>query len=155
MSERVEGERDAAPAATPGATPPVEWRFDPWRERPRAAATGVGAALGMAALLAALGEHPILIGVLTLAAVAALAPAFIPARCRLDDDGAARRGPWGWERRAWAEIRRAILGPGALRVSPFSRSSWLDPYRGLVLPLPRADARLRAAVADRLAAHGF
>jgi hypothetical protein len=154
VSERPEGETGAAAADTTGAAP-VEWRFDPWRERPRAAALGVGASLGMAALVLAMGEHPLITAVLALVGAAALSPVFTPARCRLDDDGAARRGPWGWERRAWAEIRRALLGPGGLMVSPFARPSWLDPYRGLVLPLPRGDARVRAAVAAQLASHGF
>jgi len=133
----------------------VEWRFNPWRERPRHASFAVAAALLMALLVVSMGEGPIVTLALSLIGVAALAPVFVPARCRLDDDGAARSAPWGWERRSWDVIRRAVLRPGALLVSPFSRPSWRDPYRALVLPMPRDDEALRAAVAARLASHGF
>lgn len=150
-------ERDAPghdPAAS-AAAPPVEWRFNPWRERPRHASVALAAALAMALVVVTLGEGPVLTLALSLVGVAALAPVFTPARCRLDDDGAARSAPWGWERRRWDVVRRAVLRPGALLVSPFARPSWRDPYRALVLPMPRGDAALHAAVAAQLASHGF
>ena len=90
---------------------------------------------------------------LSLAAIASLSPALSPAVCRVDGSGLGRRGPFGWSRRAWGEVRRVAFGRSSVLVSPFSRPHWLDPYRALVLPLPglnrsRLEADLRTLRLD-------
>jgi hypothetical protein len=74
----------------------------------------------------------------------------------VDDDGVARRGPLGWERRRWSDLKRAALKRGGLSVSPYARRHWLDETRGLFLPLPTAfrDA-LTPSIAPHLQRHGF
>ncbi|HYM81149.1 MAG TPA: hypothetical protein VEY91_07025 [Candidatus Limnocylindria bacterium] len=115
---------------------PLEWACNPWRDRPGAAA--VAAVLGVVACVAVvrLGEAPLLEGALCLAVLGSLGPLLAPARCRLDEDGVTLRGPFGDNRRSWQTLRRASERPAGLLVSPYARPHWLDPYRGLLLPLP-------------------
>uniref|UniRef100_A0A832MMF1 PH domain-containing protein n=1 Tax=Eiseniibacteriota bacterium TaxID=2212470 RepID=A0A832MMF1_UNCEI len=135
---------------------PLEWTYNPWRERPGLAVAGTALALGVCAVVGALGEGPLLSAGLAAAGVASLAPLFVPARCRVGADGVARRGPLGWSRRPWAAIRRAVAGPGGLLVSPYTRRHWLDPWRAMFLPLPSARrAVLLAALRSRLEDHGL
>jgi hypothetical protein len=146
--------RAARPA--PRAEEPLEWGFNPWRERVGASAlAGVGAfglCLGVLSLDLALLPS----AGLCLAVVSALAPVLAPARCRVDRDGVSRLGPFGWARREWAAIRRGVTGDAGLLVSPFARPHWLDVHRALFLPFP-ASQRLPLAeeTARRLALHGL
>jgi len=143
----------AGPAGTV-AESPLEWTYQPWREHPGRAAAGTVGALGLCVLALQLGLPALTAGLLCLVMVSLLAPLFVPVRCRLDAEGIAVAGPQGWTRRAWSDVRRAKRGPRGLRVSPFSRRSWMDPYRAMFLPFPadRADA-LGRAVDARLAEH--
>ena len=70
--------------------------------------------------------------------------------------GIARRLGLGWERRAWSDIRVARLGGRSLYVSTLRNGGPLEPFRGLVLPLPRGRAdELRPALSAALTAHGI
>lgn len=146
----------AAPAAAASraevAADPLEWTFQPWRERPARAALAAAAALGLCLIVLGLGLAPLTALLLCIVNVAVLAPVFVPARCRIDAEGVAMRGAGGWTRRAWRDVRRARSGPRGLLVSPFSRAHWLDPWRGLFLPFPAGQAvTLERAVRARLA----
>jgi len=144
-------ERPAPPASVVTATAPsVEWSFNPWRERPLRSAAAALIALGLCVLVLAARESWVLSLALCVAALATLSPALTPLQCRVDDDGVARRGPLGWERRRWSEVRRAVLKRGGLSVSPYAKRHWLDETRGLHLPLPAAS---REALAPRVAPH--
>jgi len=137
-------------------TAALEWRVNPWRERPRAAATAAAGGLGACVLVVSLGEATLLSAALCLAVLGALSPLLSPAECRVDDEGVSRRGPFGHERRAWRELRRAHAAPDGLLVSPYAASHWLDATRGLVLPLPRGDREaLLAGIAPHLERHGL
>jgi hypothetical protein len=151
-------------ALAPGAAPEehadggaaLDWTFNPWRERPGAAALAAVAALGMCLAITRMGESAVLTVALCLAAVGALAPLIVPTRCRVDPQGVARLGPTGWRRRSWSEISRGTLGPTGLLVSPYARRHWLDATRGLFLPLPaRARETLIARIQPRLLRHGL
>jgi hypothetical protein len=133
-----------------------EWTYNPWREHPWLAAVGAALALGLGALVGSFGESPVLSIGLAGAGVAALAPRFAPTRCRVGSDGVARRGPLGWSRRRWVDIRRARLGREGMLVSPYPRAHFLEPYRALFLPLPgdRREA-LGAALRSELHARGL
>jgi hypothetical protein len=146
----------AAEGATLPLAPAVQWSFNPWREAPaRAAATAV-VALALCFVILAWREAMVLSAALCVAAVAALSPALTPLECRVDEDGIARRGPLGWERRRWSDIRRAVLGRRGLLVSPYTSPHWLDETRGLRLPLPAATgATLSPAIATMLRRHGL
>ncbi|MGH3054255.1 MAG: hypothetical protein ACRDL7_04670, partial [Gaiellaceae bacterium] len=145
---------DSIPAAAP--VPPVEWSFNPWRERPARSAAALMVALGCCLVVLVGRESWVLSVALCMAAVATLSPALTPLACRIDDDGVARRGPLGWERRRWSELRRAVLKRAGLRVSPYATRHWLDETRGLFLPLPSAASdALVPSIAPHLARHGF
>jgi hypothetical protein len=144
----------ALPSVPPTTAGPesaaVVWAFDPWRERPRAAASAAFAALALCALVVSLHLPFVPSVALCLACVGVLAPALSPAQCRLDGDGAARQGPLGWERRPWSAIRRIDAVPAGLLVSPYASPHWLDGPRALILPAPRARRDELVALARRL-----
>lgn len=145
----------AAHAADPPATP-VEWSFNPWHERPARAWVAALLALGLCLLVLAWRESVVLSIALCLAGVTTLSPALTPLSCRVDEDGVAKRGPFGWERRRWSELRRAALGSHGLSVSPYASRHWLDQTRGLFLPLPAGPAPgLESAIRPHLARHGL
>jgi hypothetical protein len=148
-------ERTTASAGPPareatGQAEAVEWTIRPWREhRAGAALTALGALL--LGLLAAwvLPGQLLPAALLALAVLGSLAPGMAPIRCRVDGGGVARSVLFTWERRSWAEIRRARLGAAGLFVSPCAESSRLERFRGLFLPLPRQPAGA-AALRERL-----
>ena len=136
-----------APREHPSTPPPgetqavpdvVEWTVSPWRENRGRAALALMSALLLWILAARLlpGEA-FLTSLLGLAVLGALAPGMAPMQCRVDGGGVGRRLLFAWERRSWAQIRRARVGTTGLFVSPFARPCRLDRYRGLFLPVPR------------------
>ena len=147
----------SAPGGPEGsAGAPLEWSFNPWRERPARSAMAAALGLAMCATLASLGEPVLLTFALCLAALASLAPLLAPARCRVDDQGATRSGPFGRDRRAWRDVRRAVRRRAGLLLSPHPRPHWLDPWRALVLPFPGGESeRLHSELEPRLARHGL
>jgi hypothetical protein len=149
-------EREAPSAASPApAEPPLEWSVDPWREFPLRAVTGFLAAVALGLLAVRLSPVPLAGWALALALLAILAPAYLPVRCRVDAAGIARRLGFGWERRAWSDIRVARLTAGGLYVSTLAHGGPLEPFRGLLLPLPRRRLpELRPTLAAVIEAHG-
>jgi len=126
------------PGETQGVPDVVEWTVSPWRENRGRAALALMSALLLWILAARLlpGEA-FLSGLLGLAVLGALAPGMASMQCRVDGGGVARRVLFAWDRRSWAQIRRARVGAAGLFVSPFARPCRLDRYRGLFLPVPR------------------
>ena len=158
------GESVAPPAAaaSTGAAPAgagassLEWNYNPWRERPLLAMTALLFALACCAVLISFRESWVLTTGLAIAAVASLAPLFTPARCRVGGEDVARRGPLGWARRPWRDVRRARLTRGGLLVSPYAAPHWMDVHRALFLPLPSAEeGPLTAELESRLSVHGL
>lgn len=112
--------------------------------------------LGLCVVILAQGEPTLVETGLCLAVIASLSPVLSPARLRVDDEGVSRRGPFGLDRRAWKELRRAVTGRPGVLLSPFQRPHWLDPFRGLWLPLPRHDGEaLLVKLRERLREHGL
>jgi hypothetical protein len=145
-----------ADSASIPAAPPVEWSFNPWHERPALSAVAAALAFGFCMIVLAWRESLVLSSAICLAAVATLSPALTPFACRVDDEGVARRGPLGWERRRWSDVRRAVLRRAGLRVSPYTSRHWLDETRGLFLPLPSAASdALAPSIEPHLHRHGF
>jgi PH (Pleckstrin Homology) domain-containing protein len=135
---------------------PLEWSFNPWRDRPLAAAAAALMTVAMCLVIASLGEPPLVRLILGLAVLGTLSPVLSPARCRVDDDGIQMRGPFGTARRRWSDLRRVATRPAGVLLSPYARPHWLDPYRGLLLPMPaRGREGLLADLRGRLAAHGL
>jgi len=136
--------------------PALEWSFNPWRDRPGRAIAALAFAVGLGVLVGTLGEPPLVRIGLGLVTLSALTPMLVPARCRVDEAGVARRGLMGTARRSWNELRRGVAAPAGLLVSPYAKPHWLDTYRGLLLPMPpsRRDVLL-ADLAPRLRVHGL
>ena len=135
---------------------PLEWSFNPWRDRPWAAVAASLMTVAMCLVIASLGEPALVRLILGLAVLGTLSPVLSPARCRVDDDGIQMRGPFGTARRRWSELRRVATRPAGVLLSPYARPHWLDPYRGLLLPMPARDREgLLADLRGRLAAHGL
>jgi len=139
-----------------GAGAALEWTFNPWRQNLPNALLGTLTALGIMVLITGLGLPPLAAGALALVFLGAVQPALVPARCRVDEEGVARRLAFGWERRPWSCIRRARVGRNGLFVSPLRHSSVLASFRGLWLPVPpAAPPTLVAELRLRLAQHGL
>lgn len=137
-------------------TATIEWSYNPWRDRPARAAAAALAALLSCLLVTSLGLPGFVAVVLCIAAVSAMAAAFVPVWCRLDDSGVVRRSGWFAERRPWTELRRAVRTSEGVLLSPFQSRHWLDAYRALFLPIPSRGERPLAADVDRvLTSHGL
>lgn len=130
----------AGPEPGPGAVvadpAAVEWTWSPWRERPGRAAVALGFTLLVFALVVTLVGSAVLAVLMMLAVAGTLAPLLVPSRCRVDHAGIALRSAFGWESRAWSDLRRARPGRDAIVMSPFTRPRRLDVFRAVVLPLP-------------------
>lgn len=146
----------ASPVAIPGAAERARsWRFDPWRESRGRAVAALAAAVGCCVLVVSLRPGALPALGLCVFAAAAFAPAFVPVACRVDGDGVAVRGPLGWRRRAWSELRRLDVLPAAALLSPYARRHPLDAQRAIVLPLPARDRdELLALLRRYVGAHG-
>ena len=141
------GEADAADG--------FEWTYDPWTERPGAAVVAALAVLAMWLLIASARFPWLLAAVLAAFVGAPLAPAFLPAACRVGREGAERRGPFLRARRAWRDVRRVQDVPVGVLLSPYAARHALDATRALTLPMPaprRSD--LRARVREAWGRHG-
>lgn len=150
------GAPDAARPTRPGEPPPLEWLFNPWREHPGRSALGAVLGLVLCLLAAELADSWVLTLGLSVVALGSLAPSFAPARCRMDPGGAGRRGPLGWNRREWRDIRRAVARSRGVLLSGHRSTHWTDPYRALFLPFPRERSHaLHEAVRLHLARHGL
>ena len=131
---------------------PYEWTAHPVKRRPHD--------LMLVAMVVLFASWAVLVS-LESAFLAALAgvilivsvlPFLAPTRYRLDDDGVSERRLGRRRFRAWRDLRRLQIGPGAALVSPFARRNWLDRYRGVLLYLDGADRErvvqiLRARIA--------
>jgi hypothetical protein len=143
-------------ASLGAAAPPLLWSHRPWRDEPWRAAVGLVAGIALALLAVRVTPVPLAGWALALALLAMTGPAYLPTACRVDAGGVARRIGLGWERRTWESIRRARLGSAGLYVSTLARGGPLEPFRGLLLPLPRRpDPDLLAALRDALVTHGY
>jgi hypothetical protein len=118
----------------------LEWTFNPWRQDLRNASVSALVAAAVVLVIARLGLPPLAVVALALVFLGAVHSAFLPTRCRVDAEGVARRLGFGWERRPWSVVRRAVLVPRGLFVSPRTRPGPLESFRGLWLPLPAGAA---------------
>jgi hypothetical protein len=131
----------------------VRWTAHPARRRPQDVFLVAAVVLVSAwAVLIAL-ESAFLAALAAAILLLSVAPFLVPTHYRLDDDGVEERRLWSRKRRAWADLRRLQIGPGAALVSPFASRSWLDRHRGLLLYLDGADRdRVVAILRERVRA---
>ncbi len=80
-----------------------------------------------------------------------LASFYFPTKYRLDEEGVERVFMGMRAKRAWKELRRIEYSKGSLRLSPFTRRSILDPFRGIELPLCGNKGLVESFVKQRIA----
>jgi hypothetical protein len=129
----------------------LAWVAHPARRRPEQIALVAAVVLISAWAVLVTLESPGLALLAAILLVASVAPFLFPTRYRLSEAGVEERRLWTRKFRAWRDLRRVQVGPGAALVSPFARPSWLDRYRGILLYLDGADrdavvAALRARI---------
>jgi hypothetical protein len=131
----------------------VRWTAHPARRRPQDVFLVAAVVMLSAwAVLVAL-DSAFLASLAVVILLASVAPFLVPTHYQLDDDGVEERRLWAKKRRAWTDLRRLQVGPGAALVSPFARKSWLDRHRGVLLYLDGADRdRVVAILRERMRA---
>lgn len=112
----------------------AEWRVHLAAENPRKSAALAAVCVGALALIHfAFGQRPWLTGLATLILLGSLADWLLPVKYRLTTRGASYSNLVLRKRMAWEEIRRVYVADSALKLSPFSRRTRLEAFRGLVL----------------------
>jgi len=118
---------------SPGTDRELKWRAHPARERPRATLVLVSVLAGVLVSVWLAFTDPVLL-LLSIAILgASLSPWFLPTTFRLDATGASARRAGMSRVRRWEEIRGVHVDRHGATLSPFAKTSWLEPYRALRL----------------------
>lgn len=123
----------AAAPETPEAPEPFEWTVHLAARQPRrtmAALLLCGAALALSYLAFGSPVFTLLVGA---SLFGSLADFFLPVRYRLTPKGAEARHLWPFAALEWKQVKRRLMSKEGLKLSPLSRSSRLDAYRGILL----------------------
>jgi hypothetical protein len=126
------------------------WRAWPAAERP-AQAIAVGLAMITAGLgLGVYGGDAFLAGVIVAVLFLSLSAYFLPTRFRIDNEGVEVASPFGKRHRRWEALRSYNADGRGVTLSPYTRPSWLESYRGLRLLFHRNRDQVLKRVAARL-----
>jgi hypothetical protein len=125
---------------------PLAWTCHPARDRPRDVALVAAVVLVTAGAVLASFESWFFAALAVVIVLASVAGFVLPTRYCLSEEGVEERRLFRHRFRPWAELRRLELGPRAALVSPFSRPTWLDRHRALVLRFDDGVAPLAAAI---------
>jgi hypothetical protein len=129
----------------------LRWTAHPARRRPAELALFLAVSCVTLAGIAQLFQSGFLVVLAGAMLVLGVAPFLFPTRYQIDEQGV-RQTRLGHQRgRSWTDLRRLEVGRSAALVSPFSRPSWLDRHRGLILYFDGGDrdqviAALRARI---------
>lgn len=123
----------------PGQLEPVEpamlhWTIHPLAEEPRVKSILLAALIVGLPIGAVFSFDGLIHGVISLAVLAAsLSRYFLPTSITLDSEGV-HTSHLGWRRqRSWGAFRRVDVHEDGVFLSPFARSSRMDPFRGYFL----------------------
>jgi hypothetical protein len=130
---------DEMPPAETAIAPVYEWTAHPVKRRPQDAMLVAMAVMFSAYAVLVSLESAFLAALAAVILLVAVTPFLAPTRYRIDGEGISERRLGRHKQRAWADLRRLQIGPGAALVSPFARRSWMDRYRGILLYLDGAD----------------
>ena len=117
----------------------LSWTAHPARRRPRDLALVAAALLLTTGAVLSSLRSPFLAALAAVIIVVSIASFLFPTRYRLSERGVEERRLGVRRARSWNDLRRLEVGPGAALVSPFTRRSWLDRHRGLLLLFDGAD----------------
>jgi hypothetical protein len=106
----------------------------------------IAARVGMQSTLLAV------VGLVTL--LVATAPFLLPTRYTLTRRGIIEERARARRERPWSQIRRVHAGPGAMLLSPYRRTTWLERHRGLLVLFDGADRALVLETTQRCVAEG-
>ena len=113
--------------------PRLDWAVHLARRRPRQAKAALAVIL-LAAAAAGYGFRSPLLGVLALVLLtAAVSDYLFPVRNSLGPDGIRLRGLLHRRHMAWPQVRRVSRDARGVKLSPLSRPSRLEAYRGIYL----------------------
>lgn len=111
----------------------LEWQVHLARRQPARALTAVAMTLGAAVcawIIMASAFSGLLVGALLLAAIG---EHLFPIRYRITREGVWARGAWSARRMRWHEVRRCYGDARGIKLSPLTRPSRLEAYRGIYL----------------------
>ncbi len=112
---------------------PISWTIHQAAQRPLRGLVVVAVIICGMAGVNILGAHPVIIALAGLLLLGSVAEFLLPVTYILDQGGAHLRF-WGCHRVIpWTRVRRVIIFPHAIKLSPLSRNSPLDAYRGVLL----------------------
>jgi hypothetical protein len=78
--------------------------------------------------------HDLFLGMLSMAILfGSLHGYFFTASYSLSDQGVEIKGPFGTQRREWGRFKSFWVDPKGVSLSPFTKRSWLEHYRGMRL----------------------
>jgi len=121
-------------------TPLLVWTVHLARRRPRRAAAVVTVIL-VGAFAAALGFQSIPLGFLAaLLLVASVSDFLLPITYKLGNEGISARGLWHRRHLSWEQVRRVVQDDLGVKLSPLSRPSRLEAYRGIYVWFSLGDA---------------
>jgi hypothetical protein len=96
------------------------------------------------AVLVYLESHNVIVMVLAVAFLAvAVSPAILPAEHVLDESGVAVRHFGKTIGRPWSEVKRLVVDPEVLVLSPSAKPGFLDSFRGIHLRFNRDQEAIR------------
>jgi len=117
----------------------LRWTAHPAKRRPRDVAL-VAMVVLFSSYAVLLFTHSIFLSALAIVVLLISVSAFLlPTHYTLDDDGVHERRAGLTRSRAWGDLRRLQIGPGAALVSPFAKKHYMDRYRGVLLYFDGAD----------------
>ncbi len=127
------GRRSPKARTEPEGHPTLRWRVLPCARDWRLTAATVALVLLVLCVVYLAFGHVGWVAISAVFLFGSLAPFFLPTTYSLDDDGISVRGPFGTTRRAWSALRSHRVGAQGVLLSPFSRPSRLEGFRGIHL----------------------
>lgn len=118
---------------TRNPTSELEWQVWPARERPL---LSIGLIVLLIVVWVGVGviyREVIWVFLAVVLLLGAVAPFFVITRYRLDEEGVSTQRYFATTRKRWAELRSYYPDQNGVLVSPFSRPSRLENFRGLYL----------------------
>ncbi|MGD8237000.1 MAG: hypothetical protein PVH68_00485 [Armatimonadota bacterium] len=132
----------------------LRWRVLPCARDWRLTAATVALLLLVLCVVHLAFGHPGWVALSALVLVGALASFFLPTTYTLSDEGVAVRGLFGTTRREWGALRSHRADAQGVLLSPFSRPSRLDSFRGIYLRFQDNREQVMTIVAAQTNARG-
>lgn len=130
---------------TPAPVRTLDWTAHPLAENPWPKSTALGGVVVAVAALASFSFEGSEYGLLSLVVLlASLSSYFLPTHYQLGEAGVQVRHLGRSRLRPWAEFCRIDRCPEGIFLSPFSRPSRLDSFRGCLLRAPRDPEAVRS-----------